>query len=325
MQGVLSLASVALLATWAPVAAIPFALAAFALLSRLPTFVRGPGNAGRLVLLAVAVAPVPLYVLTVTLPDLRRDGAALAVDGGIMPLQPVHVAVIAVVAVAISALTALHLHQRHQFTGVVIVVAISGVVGAYLIAQRSGSASWWGYYPAKFAWLVVSLLIVIIAATLLSELAVLRRRPAASIGVLALATLVPGVLMAQVPPMGDRLASLITPMAIVTHQGVAGSYPVAQRLFELAEPGVRTMAFSYLSPTDDTFLNSWLLQLESTEASDPIRMYSYILDPTDEAQACDAIRAWDAPVRVITSDVTLSRRLVERCAGTEITVDVRAP
>ncbi|WP_454138759.1 hypothetical protein [Microbacterium paulum] len=323
--GVLSLASVALLATWAPVAAIPFALGAFALVSRMPFSTHGGRRARGAWWLALALAPVPLYVVAVTLPDLRRDGAALAVDGGILPLLPVHVAVITAVAVSLSVLTALHLHQRHQLAGVVVVVLVSIVVGVYLVAQRAGAQSWWGYYPAKFAWLIASLLLVIISATLLSELAVLRHRRLAATGVIALSILVPGVLMAQVPPSNDRLASLITPVAIITQRGVAAGHPVAERLFELAEPGVRTMAISYRSPADDRFLNSWLLQLESTSAEDPIRTYSYGLDPRDEEQACAAIRTWNAPVRVVTSDPTLSGRLPEECAGAQITIELLSP
>ncbi len=322
---VLSLAAVALLATWAPVAVLPFGLAVCALVSHLRRITRGRLDLRSIALLVLAGLPVPIYLLAVTLPDLRRDGAALAVDGGIMPLQPIHVAVIATVTLTASALTALHLHQRHQLVGVVMIVASAACVGGYLVYQRAATASPWGYYPAKFAWLVGSLLIVILTATLLSELAVLRGRVWASVGVVGLAVLLPGVMMAQVPPASDRLASVLTPVAIVTQRGVAAGEPAATRLFELAEPGVRTLALSYLTPAGDTFLNSWLLQLESTEASDPIRSYSYILDPRNEEQACGAVRAWAAPVRVVTSDPTLPERFARICADQDVTVDVLAP
>lgn len=320
---VLSLAAVALLATWAPVAAVPFALAVFALGSRAASLAREGFRLREVSLLVLAVLPVPIYIVAVTLPDLRREGAALAVDGGIMQLLPVHVAVIVVATLVVTVLTALHLHQRHPMNGLLIVLAVSAVVGAYLVAQRAGAAHWWGYYPAKFAWLISSMLIVILTAALLSELASTRGRRWTAIGVAAISVATPFVLMAQVPPTSDRIASVFTPIAIVTNTGVAAGNPAAQRLFDLAEPGVRTMALSYLSPSGDAFLNSWLLQLESTSSADPIRTYSYIMDPRNEAQACEAVRAWNAPVRIVSSDPAMPDRFRALCAGADLSFDLR--
>lgn len=321
----LSLAAVALLATWAPVAIIPFALAVFALLSRLGSL-RGGGLARRrLWLLALAAAPVPLYAVVVTLPDLRREGAALAVDGGIFPLQPVHVAIVVIVALVVSTVAALHLHQRHALRGLVIVLVAAAAAGAYLLWQRAGEPTLWGYYPVKFAWLVCALLLVVLTAAVLAELAGLRGRRWTAAGVLGLAAALPLTLMAQVPPTTDRAVSVLTPIAIATQRGVAAGEPAATRLFALSEPGRRTLALSYLGETGDRFLNSWLLQLESTDASDPIRVYAYLLDPADEAQACDAVRTWGGPVRVVTSDPTLPERFADGCAGADAVVEVRAP
>ena len=120
----------------------------------------------------------------------------------------------------------------------------------------------------------------------------------------------------------DRMSSALTPVAIAAGTGVAGGAPAAQTLFELAEPGERTLALSYLDPSTDRFLNSWLLQLESRTAEEPIRYYSYVLDPTNEEQACDAVRAWDAPVRIVTSDRTLPERFAALCDDADFTVDV---
>jgi len=321
----LSLASVALLATWAPVAALPFLLAVFALVSRLPSLRRERVDRRRVGLLVLTVVPVPLYLLFVTLPDLLREGEALAVDGGIMPIAPVHIAVIVIVTLVASGFTAVHLGQRHQLVGVAIIVGSSALVGAYLAWQRvRADAEWWGYYPAKFSWLVASLLLVVLTATILSELAGARRRAGLTIGVFAAAVGLPWVLMAQVLPTTDRLTSLLTPVAIVTGTGVAESPPAAQRLFDLAVPGERTMVVSYLSVPQDVFLNSWLLQLDVESGSDPIRVYAYGLDPRNEEQACEAVRVWDTPVRIVTSDATLPERFAQLCPDADVVVEVRA-
>ena len=122
------------------------------------------------------MAPVPLYLFAVTLPDLARESAALAVDGGIMPIAPVYVVTIATMTVGVAVLNAGQRHQVHQLIGVIVVCVSGAVAGGYLILQRVASDSLWGYYPAKLAWLLVTLLLVILAAGIASEMATLRGR-----------------------------------------------------------------------------------------------------------------------------------------------------
>lgn len=321
---VLSLATVALLATWAPLAVIPFGLAAMAIVARLSSLERTRSSVRPFLLLTLAMIPVPLYVFFVTLPDLARDGGALAVDGAIMALEPAHVLVIAAVTIGFAVVDAVQRHRWHQFVGVLVVIAGGAVAVVYLIAQRlAAGSSAWGYYPAKFSWLLVSLLLVIIVASIAGEMAGLRGRRLAAAGIAATAVAVPGALMLLVPPTVDRLASLFTPFAIATNTGVNHPPSFAQELFDLAVPGQRTMVVNYLGD-GDVFLNSWLLQLESTSAQEPIRVYSYILDPQNTDQACEAVRAWDAPVRVVTSDEETAARMRGSCGDAALSVEVRS-
>lgn len=323
---VLSLAAVALLATWAPLAIIPFGLAAFALVSRLSSLLRTGGKGRAVVVLILAVAPLPLYVLAVTLPDLRRDGAALAVDGGFMWLQVTHVVVIIAVAIGIAVLNAIQRSQVHPLIGLLVVCLAGAAAGIYLVAQRLGAgASPWGYYPAKFSWILVSLILVILTSSLAGEMAGLRGRPFASAGVASIALVVPLALMLLVPPGPGRLASILTPVEIALDSTVESNEPVAQRLFELADPARNTLALSYMGPANDAFLNHWLLQLGATSGADPIRTFAYTLDPTNEVQACEAVHAWQSPVRVVTSDPAVAERFAEICADADVVVDVVAP
>jgi 4-amino-4-deoxy-L-arabinose transferase-like glycosyltransferase len=323
---VLSLAAVALLATWAPLAIAPFALACAALVSRLSALKGQRSGWWGYVVLILAVLPVPLYVVAVTLPDLRRDGAALAVDGGIMPLGSTHVLVIAMVTLLVAVFGAIHRNQGHQLNGVLVVLASGALGGAYLVAQRANAgAPLWGYYPAKFAWLLVSLLLVILAAAIAGEMASVRGRRLATAGIAAVAAAVPASLMLLVPPSSDRVVSLLTPVAIATNKGVASGSPAAQNLFQLAEPGERTIVADYLGPSHDRFINSWLLQLESTSAQDPIRTYSYFLDPQNPAQVCEAAAVWAGPVRIVTSVPAMADALGETCGGADVDIVVRDP
>jgi hypothetical protein len=319
-SAILSLATIAMLATWAPLAAVPGALAVVALFSRVSALVRQRGTA--ILWWSLAAAPVPLYVAIVTLDDLRRDGGALVVDGGIQPLQPTHVLIIGAVSAVGVVFHAVRNRAPHLLIGFAIIgIATVGAL-AYLVAQRaSGGAYFWGYYPIKMSWLVCCLLIVVLTATLLAEVAALRAGAAMSVVAGVSVVVMVGALMIQVPP--PSLRSLFPPLDIVRGTGVADSPQQARDLFEVSEDGRRVLVSHYVDPQSDRFMNSWLLQLESEFGTDPIRYFSYVLDPDDDRQVCEAIRAWAGPVDVHTSDSDLEGRLRAICGDLPFTVVTR--
>ena len=323
-SAVLSLAGVGLLATWAPLALIPFGLAIFAVASRATALVKGRRSRWEFVVLAIAIAPVPLYILAVTLPDAqgetqersRRTAGSWRSCRCMSCSSPP--------ARSASPCSKLLEVDRHQLIGVLVICAVGAAALGYLVLQRLGAASLWGYYPAKFSWFTASLLLVILTAALASEMADLRGRPLAALGAATVAFTVPVALMMLVPPWSVRTTSYIAPVAIATHTGIAVGDPAAERLFELAESGHPTMALSYLDAESDRFLDAGCCN-SMRKAPRPIRSWSYSLEPGDLDGACEALRVWetDTPVRIVTSDPTLVDRF--ECAGGDFRVDVVTP
>jgi hypothetical protein len=80
------------------------------------------------------------------------------------------------------------------------------------------------------------------------------------------------------------------------------------------------MAVRLVDPGTDRFMNGWLLQLQSDSALEPIRHFSYLLDPDDDAQVCAAIVAWEGPVNVQTADPQLEQRLTKLCPDADFAV-----
>lgn len=319
----LSLAAVCFLATWAPLAVIPLALAVLALARPILASLRpdADGRAHTLLTAMAVLLPAPLYVVFVTLPDLRRDGAALSVDGAFIPFLPVHAMTIVVVALTVVLIVARIRNDQHTLAGTVVVTGSGAVALAYLLFQRRGVANLWGYYPAKFAWFVSILLLVILSAEIArGALSITRRRGWTVLGA-SLAVLVPCTLMAHVPPpQGWRTIS--TPLTIAMQWRSDGPSVAARTLFGLAVDGVPTVALGYGAPATDQFVNGWLLQLESPSSADPIRDFSYFLAPGDVEQTCQAILTWKRDVRVVTSDPTISARLAEECPEGRFHVDL---
>lgn len=318
----LGLAAVCLLATWAPLAVIPLGLAAVKVLGAIRTGARGRAGWMRTLAPLLVFFPVAVYALFVTIPDLGRDGAALAVEGAFISFLPIHLALILVVALLVLLLMSERAGDAHALIGAMIVASSGLVALGYLVLQRRDAPSLWGYYPAKFAWFLATILLFVLAAEIASAIALFRGSRARTLLAGVLTVVVPIALMALIPPVqGWRTA--VTPLAIAAKIGPGQASDAARHLFAVAENGVPTMVLNYGDASTDQFINSWLLQLEAESSQELIRNFSYFLVPGDEEQACEALLAWDRDVRVVTSDPALEARLADECSATRIRVEVR--
>ncbi len=305
----LSVATVGMLATWAPLAAVPAALAVAALIADRRRIRR---SLGALVAWIAVALPVPLYAIAVTLEDLQRDGAALAVNGGFPALSSSDTVVTMGVSAAIICTVAVMAGDRHRLVGI-IAVGVAAVVGiGYLVFQRIPTGHPWGYYPAKMAWLIIVLLIAIAIGSLCAALTASGARRRASIAVGVVGAVALAGCMTLVPPIRQPILAQLFPWVdVVRGTGVAAPAEAPEQVFDLAATGTRALA-ARLGP-HDAFINFWLLQLDAGAGDDPIRSYAYLLDSTDAGQVCDAIRAWGGDVVVHTADPALEAELEAGC------------
>ncbi|WP_394551214.1 hypothetical protein ACDF64_10950 [Agromyces sp. MMS24-JH15] len=333
----LLLAATLLLGTWAPLVVVPLALVAIvgARHWRRAVARRGLG----LLVLAAAGAQFAVYVAFVTLADLRTTGGALAADGAAPPVEPRDVAaVVALTLVAVvGAAVTVRLRRsgesggtsrvgpavvgRGTVLGIAAVVAAAAVGCGYLAWQRvSSGLGWWGYYPAKFSWLVCVLLLVVAIGMIAAAVSRLRVRPARRIALIVGAGLVGATVMMSLPLGG--VGRLVAPVALATDGQFAARNTTAERLFAVADGG-RTIALRSGAPAaDDALVNSWLLQSYSDRSEDPVRIYAYGLDPANLDAICDAVKTWGGGVRILTADTLLADELGATCpdAGYEVVV-----
>jgi hypothetical protein len=313
----LLVAATLLLATWAPIVLVPLALGAMAL----PVFWRalmGRGAAAMLVI-GLAVAQLIAYGLLITLGDLRSTGAALAADGAAPPVEPRDVAMVVALALAATVLLFLRptraLALRREAVGVLTVLGAGAVGGGYLVLQRLGAGlGWWGYYPAKFAWLLCVLLLLVLIGLLCSAATVARSPGRVALGACASLALIGVVVSGSLPLGGVR--RLPAAIAIATDAEFAQRSAIAERLFAIADGGPTIAVRLTGDPADDALLNAWLLQSHSEDSSDPVRAYAYGLDSSDVVSVCDAMLAWGGGVRLVTSDQRLTAELDEVCPET---------
>lgn len=316
-SAVLLLTTTLMLAAWAPLAALPLGLAAAGVLARWKLFIALRGRIA--VLWWCAALQLPAYVLIVTLPDLASDGAALGADGAVPGITASSVVTAAMVLFTLAVLTAVGMGRRHDLAGVIVVLLMGGIALAYLLAQRLGVAALWGYYPVKLAWLLCILITVLLAAIILEWLGHAEARGVLGAAIVVACLLVTVVSLRAVPLPGGVGSAL--PLANVSFTEVRGADTVrSDRLFRIADDGSKTFVSRLGTPGEDAFVNGWLLQLQADSSADPIRAYSYSLDPNDPAMLCDAARTWGGPVVIETADPGLEAELALACSDVDLSV-----
>lgn len=324
----LSLATIAMLATWAPVALIPAGLAALVLVRTILLFRSAGALSLRQVLpLVIAALPIPLYGLLVSLADFAYEGGALAGDGGIMPVPGWHTFwVLVLVALVMGFITTLT-REWYVLWGLGVVYT-AGLIGLVFLVWKRISAGFpfppttpaeWGYYPIKMAWGLTSLLIVIGLISVVSYLVTKVESSQMLVLSLVLAVAATGALMMQIGPW--RL--LFTPIDIIRSlpAGPAEAPWRANVVFDADVEDRATILVRYTGNVDvDRFANSWLLQAFTTRSDDPMRPFAFWLDPHDDQQVCDAIYTWYRPVTVLTHDPSLEYHLRAACPDANFTV-----
>ena len=157
----LGMGGVAMLATWAPIALIPAALAILTLYRALRLTLVAQNRRSWLLLIGAAL-PIPLYGLFITVFDFMREGEALGAYGGIPAISLNHVFLVVLVTSLVVILRALRNGVWWNVLGVGLVIfsGLSAVAFLAFLNFMSG-VSLWGYYPIKAAWTVTSLVIII--------------------------------------------------------------------------------------------------------------------------------------------------------------------
>jgi len=332
--GLLSFGTVALLATWAPMALIPISLAALTLIFPLRRLAQQNTLTARAIApLFLAALPMVLYALFVTLRDFAYEGDALALDGAIQIFPARHFVWVLVLVGLTTAIVSVVSRRNYVIWGLTATYVASLIGLAFLVRLRVSLGLpfppqediGWGYYPIKMAWGIAMLLLIIGLAAALSWI-VNSTRSIPLAGLAAILTVaVTGTLMLQVRPWPQ----LFTPLDILRSRVASpGQEPWrANIIFESDASGRPVIAVRYSSLDHiDQFVNSWLLQAHNTPQDSSMEIFGYMrFDPEDLDQVCHAIVAWHRPVVVLSHDPALAGELQTLCPNADFTVELGYP
>jgi hypothetical protein len=305
----LCLGSIAILATWAPLVLVPGLLIFFLILRHWKVLWGDPRST---VISMVGVCALVGYALFFSLRDLLKEGGALSVDGGIFGFQPMQYALIIVSALLISILVFHTTKQNEDFIGIALVV-IAGAIGTgFLAYQRQGSESLWGYYPVKFAWLIATLLIVVLLVGFVNLASNFAFSPFIKTTYVFLSG---GFVLLLMSLSGvPSIINFITPVGIALDRSSNSQSQFLKELSELSSENEKTMVVNFGESTqEDLSYNNWLLQINSKSSKDPIRWFSYFLDGTDLSMVCEASTVWGDNVTIHTRNPSLEQSLADVC------------
>lgn len=353
-----ALAGTALMPLWAPLLLAP---ALFALV--IVAGHRREHLALRRWALVAWLLPVLLlgwYAVFVTLPLLGGDTSGLAADGAMLAITRPTIVTILLSAAALGLVVHARGERRGELAGPALVL-VAGLVGLdYLVGQRAESPSGpWGYYPAKFGWLLAFLAFLAAARAALAlavpvgrvtgsddgpgrstraRLVAVGRGAAAAVAPI----LVVAVLTAQVPPADPRPVttdyptpvpapdwrlSSIWPLASITvADGASAQDPALETLLELSSPNEKRLLTRYLdTPAEDAFVNFWLLSQPVVRDRNDVRYFAYFLEPDNPESLCSVALTWGPGVEVLTRDARWGKRLERTCPEADLDVVVQDP
>lgn len=307
---------------WGPTLLIP----AFLLVAAVVRQRRTLRRAGRSLLLPLAAFVGALaYGVLVTLRDLTAQGGVPGADGAHPPLdQQVLVGVVAVTAVA---LVVLHRHVSADLQwGFWLALVAAGLVVFQLGSARQASdLPFWGYYPIKFAWIVLTVAALVAIAETYPFLARISRRLWAGSGAVLALAITYGLFFHLTPPLRPvSVSAVFTPVRL--HDSTFDA--VYDEMFDIMAVEPKTVVSSYWGPPggegEDSQTNFWLLEAGAYGIADPIRFPAYTMNSRDPAGLCWAITSWNGGVTVLTRDdpERLERKLARDCVADPTTYDV---
>lgn len=300
---------------WVPLAMIPGVLL-LGMIARVVRIDRMPGQLVQWQVL-VSAAVLLLYVTAVIAPSFFAHSDSLAADGWMAELPKVSVFVAAVLALIVAGLLGAT-PQQGGGTRIGLFLFLLGMAGGlgFLMFTAARTGDIWSYYPRKFAWMAVFVLMFLAAVVVLSSVALQGVRPLAwqtivIAGVLALF----GVGLKSTPFMQTGPLKVL-PLVDVAVNGTisdAAVDPIANVI------GERSIRLDY--DENDFLVNQWAFQWASAHnGSDSIWSFAYSLIKTPE-DVCAAAASFGGEVTLLTRSRDIEDEVMRDCG--DLFSDVR--
>ncbi len=308
--GLLAVASTVVLTVWSPLVVVTIGLLVTVLVTQRHAVLRARGLSR--VFLVVSGAQLLVAVLAISLPSVLSQGSSLQASGSIYVFTHSLFPSIAVICVLLGALVLRVGRQRMGIVGVVVPISLSVGLGVLLFQNRA-STNLWSYFPLKFEWLSVGVLVVVmlglLPAVFLPWTARRASRFIASIAVASMAAVVclsaPGSLTL------DQVGVL--PWLAQASDGPDGGASTAAVILDAGDPG-RPVLYWQSHQRDERYVNYWMIELESrTMQNNALRKFAFQYHETGDRDLCTILGLVPGRVTLRTANPGLEASLMRDC------------
>lgn len=250
--GVLTVLTTLALGTWTPIAVIPVALGVVIFVRWRSAFLRVRG-AG-LVLLVVCIAQVTAFIGVETIPTVADQGGALANPGAGFPnlwwALPIVVLLLVLTAFAARSQTALPVISGT--VGILIAGAVAS--GIVLLSAGIGNDVFESYYPKKFVWILIDVLLVLTVSAAVGAVADRVRTTMAALPVGLALIVAAGLPPGTWPEMLQRQPPVRILGDYVRHDGEG----TVDTILRLTTASHKTILWQSGDP-DEPIVNQWIV------------------------------------------------------------------
>ena len=317
------LAASLLLAVWSPLVLMPACLALVIAVQQRKAILASRGAA--LVWLVATTGQLVAYGLGVVLPGLLHLRGFLKVQGDayVFPRSAIVIIGVALIVLSFVAFRSL---RSAEWTAILAMVAASALGLAALLFVTRHEPDPWPYYPLKFSWMALVLLLVLLVGVVPSALAPLFRRAVVRYAAIALVTATAVTILAAAPP-SDALHEWSNPIKWILNGEVSGrGDAVSETILRDADLEYPHVFWQSKAPQQD-FINFWLLEIaaNSMTKSNDLRVFAYgVYDETKVRDLCSIMKLMGGAVTVVTANPNLESGDDGACSTLRAEVVVRS-
>ncbi len=307
---VLTVACTALLAVWTPLVLVPLAALVVVAATHWRPLVRARGLS--LVMLGIGAVQLVGYGLAVTLPDFVEQSRFLAAHGAAFTYTHTLFPALGAMTILLSILAWRITAARVAVPTIVLPVALALGLGFLLFESRASKEAW-SYFPSKFEWLSICILLVVALGLLPAIPASLtdgwRLRFSAALAVVTMTAIVTTATPAFVS--GYDWANPVT--WIAQTDNTEGGAAAAGRI--LASADLQHPRLYWLSGVpSESYIDYWLIEVASrTITDDALRKYAYARNESSVGQLCTILGLMHPTPTVITRSSSLQAMLATKC------------
>jgi len=316
---VLTVGCTVLLSVWTPLVLVPLAALAVVVATEWRVLVHARRSS--LVALGLGAAQLVAYGLAVTLPDFLEQSKFLAAHGAAFTYTHSLFPSLGAMTILLSLLAWRRAGPGVALSTIVLPVALAvGLV--FLLFESRTSTESWSYFPSKFEWLSISILLVVALGLVPVVLASLttgwRLQASAALSVIAMTAVVTTSTPAFVS--GYDWAN---PLAwIAQNDNTEGGKAAAARILALAD--VQHPRLYWLSGVpSESYIDYWLIEVASRSVTNnALRKYAYAHNESSPGQLCTILGLMHPAPTVITRSGSVEATLAAACPGTPARVQL---